>query len=78
MEIGLLGKLLAGGILGVGLLWMIWNRLSRAEATAVENAGRKAQQEIEAEADAAQKAIQQAVDTEKSKTGPVTNTEWKF
>lgn len=78
MDIGLLGKLLAGGILGLGLVWLIWRKLTQGEARAVELAGRQAQQQVEAEARAAETAIREAAEARKNQSGPVVPGDWKF
>ena len=78
MDIGLAGKAIAGVLLGAGLIWLIWRKITQGEARAVENAGRKAAQEIEAEAQAAEAAIRKKAQAKHEQAGPVNPNDWKF
>jgi len=73
-----MGKLVAGGVLGLGLIYLAWRWRRSAQATAIENAGRAAQQQVEAEARAAEKAIRDAAKSEHNRAGPVAPNDWKF
>ena len=74
--IGTLGTLVAGGILGLGVLWMIYKRYLQAEKERLELAGHKAYEKTDLEAKKQEedvKAIAEKAQHEK----PVDPTDWR-
>ncbi len=69
MDIGLIGKCIAGAVAGLGLIWFIWKRIGQGEQDRASLSGEKAFTQGKAEADDAQRVADKAAQGAKDAAG---------
>lgn len=76
LDVGLIGKAIAGAALGLGLIWWVVKRLNRAEADRIDAFSLRAHTQGQIEANAAQEAVNIAANTAQEDAKNAPPTDW--